>query len=372
MILLAAKPYTWTLHIGLIRPGSSRAFRVRAGACRVTQAEQHNPAQFTGLRSAPGQSTAQGFATSSLLAKPRQARPPKASNLPWPVIESQTSPSDPLSSPARGVVERFPSKRDNSEVPVREPLASSGRQTSATSPQSQAAGNSKANTAAQPADVGASPSDADADRRQRSLPGNASTSAAAASAARTEASHSTNGINQTPVPPAKQTLSIPVNQTVPPPAAAASNGSHIPSGSPNQTQPPSTHQTSAFGNGTSPITETAAPSNGSTAEPSQYAQKEVRFDVAATRKQGSNAIRDLLETQKIVLQEYAPGQKPKTRCPQCHGGSQHEASLAVNISVDSQSAAWKRHRATCGWEGGIDQKAGGLQLERVLHDSDII
>ena len=93
-------------------------------------------------------------------------------------------------------------------------------------------------------------------------------------------------------------------------------------------------------------------------EPSMYAQKTVPFDVSASRKSGTTAIRDLLETQKITLQEYAPGQKPKVLCPRCHGGSQHEASLAVNISVDSQSAAWLCHRATCGWQGAIDQKTG--------------
>ena len=89
-----------------------------------------------------------------------------------------------------------------------------------------------------------------------------------------------------------------------------------------------------------------------------YAQKAVPFDVSVSRKNGNTAIRDLLETQKITLQEYAPGQKPKVLCPRCHGGSQHEASLAVNISVDSQSAAWLCHRATCGWQGAIDQKTG--------------
>lgn len=89
-----------------------------------------------------------------------------------------------------------------------------------------------------------------------------------------------------------------------------------------------------------------------------YAQKAVPFDILASSRNGTTAIRDLLETQKITLHEYAPGQKPKVLCPRCHGGSQHEASLAVNISVDSQSAAWLCHRATCGWQGAIDQKTG--------------
>lgn len=89
-----------------------------------------------------------------------------------------------------------------------------------------------------------------------------------------------------------------------------------------------------------------------------YAQKAVPFDVSASSRIGATAIRDLLETQKITLHEYAPGQKPKVLCPRCLGGSQHEASLAVNISVDSQSAAWLCHRATCGWQGAIDQKTG--------------
>ena len=102
-------------------------------------------------------------------------------------------------------------------------------------------------------------------------------------------------------------------------------------------------------------------------EPSMYAQKAVPFDISASQKSGTTAIRDLLETQKITLQEYAPGQKPKVLCPRCHGGSQHEASLAVNISVDSQSAAWLCHRATCGWQGAIDQKTGtSSQLQQSM------
>jgi len=122
--------------------------------------------------------------------------------------------------------------------------------------------------------------------------------------------------------------------------------------------PPQSQSAPSNGSSRLPGSSDAAFAPSSASEPSQYAHKEVQFDVTASRKQGGNAIRDLLETQKITLQEYAPGQKPKTRCPRCHGGSQHEDSLAVNISVDSQSAAWKCHRATCGWEGGIDQKAG--------------
>ena len=116
--------------------------------------------------------------------------------------------------------------------------------------------------------------------------------------------------------------------------------------------------TSAASNDARQSTDSVPSAEATPSEPSMYAQREVPFDVTASRRNGTAAIRDLLETQKITLQEYAPGQKPKVLCPRCHGGSQHEASLAVNISVDSQSAAWMCHRATCGWEGGIDQKTG--------------
>lgn len=109
------------------------------------------------------------------------------------------------------------------------------------------------------------------------------------------------------------------------------------------------------------------PTAAARVEPSMYAQKAVPFDVSASRRKGTTAIRDLLETQKITLQEYAPGQKPKVLCPRCHGGSQHEASLAVNISVDSQSAAWLCHRATCGWQGAIDQKTGTCSHDSCRH-----
>ena len=114
---------------------------------------------------------------------------------------------------------------------------------------------------------------------------------------------------------------------------------------------------------TSSAEQVTASSGSAPQEPSMYAQKAVPFDVSASQKSGTTAIRDLLETQKITLQEYAPGQKPKILCPQCHGGSQHEASLAVNISVDSQSAAWLCHRATCGWQGAIDQKTGSCSYD---------
>ncbi|KAL0032240.1 hypothetical protein WJX79_000205 [Trebouxia sp. C0005] len=167
-----------------------------------------------------------------------------------------------------------------------------------------------------------------------------------------QASHSNhNTVNPHQSPMAQQTRRNGVSHQ---PNAGATVTSRQSSKTPPLPPPPS-----APSNGSRHLlgSSDAASAQTSASEPSQYAHKEVQFDVAASRKQGGNAIRDLLETQKITLQEYAPGQKPKTRCPRCHGGSQHEDSLAVNISVDSQSAAWKCHRATCGWEGGIDQKA---------------
>lgn len=95
----------------------------------------------------------------------------------------------------------------------------------------------------------------------------------------------------------------------------------------------------------------SAPTAGSPR--SQYAQKASAFG----RKLGNTPIRDLLQTQQITLPDYSPGQK-RAQCPKCAGGSTHEESLALNISEDSQSAKWICHRATCGWEGGVDQGAG--------------
>lgn len=269
--------------------------------------------------------------------------------------------------------------------------------------------------------------DADHERRQSSLPGNASTSAAAPSLAassgykgkpssqaarktqygpRPVAASSTGATavkwgaaardpRTSPAQPADSSSSLkrpgpPLPRPLPagPPAASPppappdhttasesptglKTGIHSPTPSPPQQSTTNPSTASLGGNQTRPTPggagtnsavqtglQVSSPIAAAHVEPSMYAQKAVPFDVSASSRIGATAIRDLLETQKITLHEYAPGQKPKVLCPRCLGGSQHEASLAVNISVDSQSAAWLCHRATCGWQGAIDQKTG--------------
>ena len=290
---------------GLVKPGHSRAVRLRTGSSSCIRTEFSTAASSavgsTALRGAHAQPFARAFATgpTSGQAKSRPGLSPKASppNLPWMLPRGSKAPpgTDPAKQTPSNVVNKQDAAAPESGLRAR-PEQSQARSANAApgSAESQAkyADDSSSHTSQRSAAASEQGADPDAERRERFHSVDASTS-------------------------------------------APSNGSsHLP-GSSN-----------------------AASAQSSASEPSQYAQKEVQFDVAASRKQGGNAIRDLLETQKITLQEYAPGQKPKTRCPRCHGGSQHEDSLAVNISVDSQSAAWKCHRATCGWEGGIDQKAG--------------
>lgn len=165
--------------------------------------------------------------------------------------------------------------------------------------------------------------DADADRRQRSLETTASTSAASTTAAQ---------------------------QPSQSPAARVANAQQR-SGRAAATQavqPPKPDFSSSLQN-----SQAAAPSE----EQSQYAQKAS----SQHSKLGTKPIRDLLESKSITLADYSPGQK-RAQCPKCAGGSTHEDSLALHISDDSQSAKWICHRATCGWEGGIDQASGSIAI----------
>ena len=395
---------------GLVKPGHSRAVRLRTGSSSCIRADFStvassaaiSPAGSTALSGAHAQPFTRAFATSptSGQAKSRPGLSPKVSpsNVDWTkhmLIRGNKPAPDPVRqtpSNRQGAAASEVGSRAKPEQSQARP-ANAARGLAETKPKH--AVNSKSSTAEQSAaptlQGGAATSLQDAERVQSSVPGSAGTSGAATA----------DSINKATYGTAKDDLD-PAQQTSPPPAEARpypfnataevnhksaqqatpsnhatvnphqssttqqmhSNGlSHQPNPgatvtAPQPSRPPPPQPPSAPGNGSSHMPGTSDAAQSSASEPSQYAHKEVQFDVAASRKQGGNAIRDLLETQKIMLQEYAPGQKPKTRCPRCHGGSQHEDSLAVNISVDSQSAAWKCHRATCGWEGGIDQKAG--------------
>jgi len=381
---------------GLIKPGHSRAIRLRTDSCSCIRADSNSAASSAALGGSHAQPFARAFATgpTSGQAKSRPGRAPKASP-PWLINRDNKAPSAPDFS------RQTPSNvaRQGAAAPEpglhAKPEHSQARQANAApglaETQAKYAVNSKSSTAQQSAAT--SSQETNAERRQRSLSGSASTSAAATVTSINEATY---GTAKDDLKPAQQTSAPPASSGMPYHSTAAADVGHTPAqqafssnyATVNPHQSPTAQQMhsnrlSHLPNAGATVTSRqpsrplpqppSAPSNGSShlpgssdaisaqssaSEPSQYAQKEVQFDVAASRKQGGNAIRDLLETQKITLQEYAPGQKPKTRCPRCHGGTQHEDSLAVNISVDSQSAAWKCHRATCGWEGGIDQKAG--------------
>ncbi len=384
---------------GLIKPGHSRAVRLRTGSCSCIRADFSTAASSTALGGAHAQPFARAFATgpTSGQAKARPGRSPKASPA-WLFENTDKAPAAP--DPARQIPSNVV-KRQGAAAPEAgsraKPEHLQAKQANAAhglaDTQAKDAVNSNNSTAQQRAATSLQGADADAERRERSDSSNASTSAAATTTSVNEAIYGTakddlNPAQQTSPPP---TSSWPYQPTAaaevghkPAQQASPSNhptvnphqsptaqhtrsnglsyqpntGATVTSPQPSRPLPPQPQSAPSNGSSHLPGSSDAASAQTSASEPSQYAQKEVQFDVAASRKQGGNAIRDLLETQKITLQEYAPGQKPKTRCPRCHGGSQHEDSLAVNISVDSQSAAWKCHRATCGWEGGIDQKAG--------------
>lgn len=372
---------------GLIEPGSSRASCVRAGNYSTIRVYLDHPVSSFSLGIASGQTSVRRVATSSVSVKPRRERSPKAS-LGVDKLPTSQQAQAAQASPAAPARQQPPPHKANTSGAAASQFdswlstgRSQGRQSNRTpgpaKPQTKHTTNSKGSSAHRSAAAIPEPQDPYAERRQRSESGQASTSAAATATSAIEATNGTSEGRHTPAQPAsaqkgapvnshQSTAAVGVNQTLAQ-QPAVGNGTSV-----NSHQPP-THtvqHASPTSNGTH-IPDVPAASAAAAAlqspepEPSQYAQREVQFDVAATRKQGSNAIRDLLGTQKITLPEYAPGQKPKTRCPRCHGGSQHEDSLAVNISVDSQSAAWMCHRATCGWEGGIDQKAGMAALAMV-------
>ncbi|DBA96517.1 TPA: hypothetical protein ACH3X1_015395 [Trebouxia sp. C0004] len=316
---------------GLIKPGHSRAFRLRTGSCSCTRADFSTAASSTALGGAHAQPFARASATglTSGQAKARPGRSPNAAP-DWLFRQGNKAPAapDPARQKSSNVVNIQGAAAPEAGLCAK-PEHLQAKQANAArglaDTQAKHSVNSNNSTAQQRA--APSPQDADAERRQLSLSGSASTSAHTPAQQASPITHATVNPHQSPM--AQQMHSNG-------PGSLSHSGATVTSRQPSSHLPGSSDAAS---------------------EPSQYAHKEVQFDVAASRKQGGNAIRDLLETQKITLQEYAPGQKPKTRCPRCHGGSQHEDSLAVNISVDSLSAAWKCHRATCGWEGGIDQKA---------------
>lgn len=370
------------LSAGLIEPGSSRASCVRAGNYSTIRVNLNHPVSSFPLGIASGQTFVRRVATSSVSVKPKRECSPKAS-LGVDKLPTSQQAQAAQASPAAPARQQPPAHKANTSGAAASQFDSwlstgrpQGRQSNRTpgptKPQTKHTINSKGSSAHQNAAAIPEPQDPYAERRQRSESGQASTSAAATATSVNEATYGTSEVRQTPAQPASAQKGVPLNSHQSTAAAGASqtlahqppvagNGTSVNS---HQSPTHTVQHASPTNNGTH-IPDVPAASEAAAAalhspepEPSQYAQREVQFDVAATRKQGSNAIRDLLGTQKITLPEYAPGQKPKTRCPRCHGGSQHEDSLAVNISVDSQSAAWMCHRATCGWEGGIDQKAG--------------
>ena len=389
--VLTAQSISRQAPAGLLKPGHSRAVRLRTGSCSCIRAGFSSAAGSTALGGAHAQPFARAFATgpTSGQAKSRPDLSPKASP-PWIIPRGPPAGQDPAKQTPSNVVNKQgaadpePGSRAKSEhSQARSDKTAPG----SADTQAKYAVNSNNSTAQQRAAT----SSQDAERRQSSLHGSASTSAVATATSINGATYGTvsddlNTAHQASPPlaeawPYQSTAAAevghksaqqapsnhaPVHPHQSPTAQQMhSNGvSHQPNAGATvtsrqpSTTPPQSQSAPSNGSSRLPGSSDAASAPCSASEPSQYAQKEVQFDVAASRKQGGNAIRDLLETQKITLQEYAPGQKPKTRCPRCHGGSQHEDSLAVNISVDSQSAAWKCHRATCGWEGGIDQKAG--------------
>lgn len=64
-------------------------------------------------------------------------------------------------------------------------------------------------------------------------------------------------------------------------------------------------------------------------------------------------LRDLLQERNIVLRSYSAGQHNGLMCPVCQGGSTKEASFSINIEKDGTTAAYKCHRGTCNFEGGV-------------------
>ena len=67
----------------------------------------------------------------------------------------------------------------------------------------------------------------------------------------------------------------------------------------------------------------------------------------------------------IRLKSYASGVHERLRCPRCDGGSDHEASLSVQIDADGAGATWTCHRGSCGWAAGERLKAA----PRLVHSA---
>ncbi|CAK0787500.1 hypothetical protein CVIRNUC_010720 [Coccomyxa viridis] len=93
----------------------------------------------------------------------------------------------------------------------------------------------------------------------------------------------------------------------------------------------------------------AAPHLSQSAEQRQQPSQGPEIQASTGSK---NTIRELLARNGIYLKHYAPAQYNALICPTCKGGSSSEESLSVKIEEKGESAVWKCHRGTCGWEGG--------------------
>ena len=93
----------------------------------------------------------------------------------------------------------------------------------------------------------------------------------------------------------------------------------------------------------------AAPHLSQSAEPRHQSSQGPEIQASTGSK---STIRDLLARNGIYLKQYAPAQYNALICPTCKGGSSSEESLSVKIEDKGESAVWKCHRGTCGWEGG--------------------
>lgn len=92
-------------------------------------------------------------------------------------------------------------------------------------------------------------------------------------------------------------------------------------------------------------------------QPSEGQPQAVRDPTLKASTGSKSTIRDLLASYGIYLKSYAPAQHNALICPTCKGGSGSEESLSLKIEDDSQSAVWKCHRGTCGWEGGCSLRS---------------
>ena len=366
----------YSLRTGLLKSNASQVgrkngfyFPARAGLSHCAKADGHRGLRLPCRGAALGRSPVRTFDKNPNPVNPEQGC---YDPVPWLLTRSETKKSKPAHLKAAPTQDKAQHRVKPAHSP---PPSGSGAPHPVASPGQRVEGRKHSSSPKS--------SNADDDRKARSLAGDASTSAAATPASnyystqtsrKPRAGHGPSPANSTGQRHNGFVKQQPqLQNSRPPPSPPTSDGqTHASATQPAQThgshtqpaqkpvvhpQPAQTRASHTQPSSNDRIDEADSDSFAK-AQPSQYAQREVPFDVEASRKRGSNPIRDLLETQKIVLHDYAPGQKPKSRCPQCHGGSTHEASLSVNISPDSLSAAWLCHRATCGWEGGIDQKAG--------------